>query len=468
MDDAVAASSARTDPAGNNAGGKEPDTHAVTHRSVLAIAVPMTLAFMTTPLLGFVDTTVIGRLGDATLLGGIAVGAVIFSILFNVFNFLRMGTTGLTAQASSAGNGEEVGAILLRTLLIGIVAGLAMIALGDSVLALALRYVDASPDVAAATTQYFDARIYSAPFSLCNFALLGWFLGRGRSGIGLALQTLLNGTNIVLSIWFVMGLGWGVSGVALATVLGEAVATIAGVALVLRQYGRSVATPFARIFDRTAFIRLVSINRDIMVRSMALILAYSFFTAQSAGQTTLILAANAVLLNFVTVAGHFLDGFAAAAEQLVGSAIGRRSRAMVNRAVKLTVLWGFGLGVAASLVLWSLGTFIIDFVTTSPDVRETAREYLIWAALTPIAGAVAFEFDGVFIGATWGRDMRNMMLVSLGISALVWWIAMPVWGNHGLWLAMIVFFSARGLTLMARYPACLERTLPAGGGAHRA
>jgi MATE family multidrug resistance protein len=442
-------------------GGMAAPGDRVTHRRVLAIALPMTLAFLSTPLLGFVDTTVIGRLGSATLLGGIAVGAIIFNVLFTVFNFLRMGTTGLTAQASGAGETREVSAILIRTLLVAAAAGLAMIALSAPLLETGLAWMGASDEVANATRDYFAIRIFSAPFALANYAVLGWFLGLGRAGIGLLLQTLLNGMNIVLNIWFVLGLGWGVAGVAWGTLIGEAVTAVAGLALIAWLGGRSLVTPLALVFDRASFLRLVSINRDIMVRSAALVFAFSFFTAESARQTDLILAANAVLMNFFMVASYFLDGFATAAEQLVGTAIGRRSRAMVKGAVRLTVLWGLGLGAATSVVLWLAGPAIIDFVTTAPDVRLVARQYLPWAALLPVVGALAFEFDGVYIGATWGREMRNMMLASLAVAGLVWWVAMPVIGNHGLWLALVTFLVARGLTLMARFPACLDRAFAA-------
>ncbi|VAW12755.1 DNA-damage-inducible protein F [hydrothermal vent metagenome] len=434
----------------------------VTHGRVLRIAVPMTLAFLSTPLVGLVDTIIIGRLGEVSLLGGIAVGAILFDVIFVVFNFLRMGTTGLTAQASGRDDRTEINAILFRTLAFAIAAAAVLIVVHKPALVFGLEVMEASPGVSAAASTYFTIRILAAPFELANYAILGWFLGLGRAGIGLALQTLLNGVNIGFSVWFVVGLDWGVEGVAWGTFIGQAVATVAGLALVTAIHGRSILVPWAVIFSADGFGRLLSINRDIMVRSAALIFAFGFFTVQGSRQSELILAANAVLMNFLMIAGYFLDGFATAAEQLVGTAIGRRSRAMVQRAVRLTVGWGIGLGGAASLVFLGLGPVFIDMITTSPEVRAAARQYLVWAALTPLAGVLAFEFDGVFIGATWGREMRNMMLVALAIGGVVWWLALPVLGNHGLWLALHAFLLARGLTLMARYPACLARAFPAG------
>ncbi|NND49809.1 MAG: MATE family efflux transporter [Rhizobiales bacterium] len=417
----------------------------------------MTLAYLSTPLLGFVDTTVIGRLGSAQLLGGIAIGAILFDFLFTVFNFLRMGTTGLTAQAIGAGERSEASAILWRTMIVAIAAGVAIIVFREPILAGGLAFMGGSAEVNRATTVYFDIRVLSAPLALANYAILGWFLGFGRAGIGLILQTLLNGTNIVLSVWFVLGLGWSIEGVAWATVIGELVGLLAGLGLIAIFYGRNAFAPVDRILNRDKFVRLFSLNRDIMIRSTALLFVFAFFTSEGARQGDLILAANAVLLNFFLVAGYFLDGFAVAAEQLVGTAIGARSRAMAQRAISLTVLWGVALGAFAAAFLFAAGPMIIDFVTTAPLVREAARAYLPWAAATPLIGALAFEFDGVYIGATWSVEMRNWMLASVAVAAIVWWIALPLMANHGLWLALLMFLGARGVTLALRCPVNLNR-----------
>jgi len=430
----------------------------VTHRRVLAIAVPMTLAYLSTPLLGFVDTTVIGRLGSAPLLGAVAVGAIIFDFVFTVFNFLRMGTTGLTAQALGAGNAAEANALLYRTLIIAGLGGLAIVALQAPILWIALLLMGANGEVNAGIAVYFTIRVFAAPFTLANYAILGWFLGLGRAGIGLLLQSFLNGLNIVLNTWFVLGLGWGVAGVAWGTAIGEAATAIVGLGLVATLYGRRALAPRSLVLDLARFRRLFALNRDIAVRSVALIFTFTFFMSQSARQTELVLAANAVLINFFWVAGYFLDGFAVAAEQLVGVAVGAGARAMAERAIRLTVGWGVGLGLATSAVLLLAGPFIIDFMTTAPEVRAAAREYLPWAAATPLIGAAAFEFDGVYIGATWTTEMRNWMLASVAAAGLVWWLAMPPLGNHGLWLALWVFLGARGLTLAWRCPGNLNRT----------
>ena len=434
-----------------------PAGKAVTHARVLRIALPMTLAYLSTPLLGFVDTAVIGRLGSAQLLGGIAIGSILFSFIFTIFNFLRMGTTGLTAQAEGAGETAETAAILWRTMIVGLAIGLAIIALSRPILAVGLAFMGGSAEVNRATAVYFDIRILAAPLTLANYAILGWFLGLGRAGIGLLLQTLLNGANMALSVWFVLGLGWSIEGVAWATLISELATVAAGLALIAILYRRRALAPAARVLDRVRFARLFSVNRDIMIRSTALLFVFAFFTSEGARQGDLILAANAVLMNFFLVAGYFLDGFAIAAEQLVGTAIGARSRAMARRAIRLTVLWGIALGAVTSAVLLATGPAIIDFVTTAPAVREAARLYLPWAALTPFVGALAFEFDGVYIGATWSAEMRNWMLASVAIAGVVWFFALPLFANHGLWLALVVFLGARGVTLALRCGGNLDR-----------
>lgn len=430
----------------------------VTHASVLRIAVPMTLAFLSTPLVGFVDTAIIGQLGDPSLLGGIAIGAIIFDFVFVMFNFLRMGTTGLTAQAFGGGNQAEIGAVLWRVLLVSAVAGISLVAFKSPIIVIGLYFMAGSAEVSDAASTYMDVRLLAGPLTLANYAILGWLLGLGRAGTGLALQTILNGVNIFASWWLVAGLGWGVAGAAWGSVAGEAAATVAGLALIARTKGGALRVSTATVFDGGKFLRLFSVNRDIMIRSGVLIFAFAFFTAQGARHSDLVLAINAVLMNFFMIAGFVLDGFATAAEQLVGTAIGRKSKAMAQRAVRLTVGWGVVLGGVVSAILFLAGPVIIDFVTISPDVRAGARVYLVWAALTPLAGAIAFEFDGVYIGATWSRQMRNMMLISLVAAGCVWWAALPALGNHGLWLALHTFLWVRGFTLMAAYPASLRRS----------
>ncbi|WP_289032782.1 MATE family efflux transporter [uncultured Roseibium sp.] len=419
----------------------------VTHRSVLAIAIPMTFAYLSTPILGVVDTAVIGRLGDAALVGGIAIGGVIFDLVFTTFNFLRSGTTGLTAQAMGAGNNSEIKATFLRALVIALFAGLAVILLQAPFLDLGLSFLGGSSEVQSATRRYFEIRIYSAPFLLANYAILGWFLGLGRAGTGLMLQLVLNGLNIGLSIFFVMGLGWSIEGVALATVLSEIAATLFGLILILRAVRGTSWPALADVFDRRLFLRMLAVNRDIMIRSFSLLFAFAFFTARSADQGDVMLASNAILEKFFIVGGYFLDGLATAAEQLVGRAIGARHRPAFDRTIRLTTVWSFVLAALLAIFYFIAGPALFDLMTISPDVREIGRIYLPWAALTPLFAVLAFQMDGVFIGATWSKDMRNMMLLSLAIYIAAFYALFPLLENHGLWLSLEIFLGLRGISL---------------------
>ncbi|MEX2318374.1 MAG: MATE family efflux transporter, partial [Bauldia sp.] len=257
-------------------------TFEVTHRAVLAIALPMTLAYLTTPLVGIVNLGAVGQLGDPAPVGGVAIGALVFDIVFLTFNFLRAGTTGLVAQALGAGNRREIAATLARALLLAVAIGLAVLALQQPLIVVAQYLIGGSDAVKAATRAYFDVRILSAPFALANYVILGWLIGLGRAGCGLALQIVLNGINIVLSIALVVGFGFGPAGVGWASFAAEAVTAAAGIVLALRLTERGIRPRLGDMLDRAAFRRMVAINRDIMIRTFALLIAFAFFTARSA------------------------------------------------------------------------------------------------------------------------------------------------------------------------------------------
>ncbi|MDG4905862.1 MATE family efflux transporter [Mesorhizobium sp. WSM4898] len=424
-------------------------TFIVTNRSVLAIAVPMTLAYLTTPLLGIVDTAVIGQFGDAALLGGLAAGALVFDVVFTTFNFLRSGTTGLVAQAFGRGDPLEEQAVLWRAVLIAVVAGVVLAALAPLFAVGGQWFMGAEPRVSAAMSVYIRIRLIAAPFSFINYAILGYVLGRGEGGIGLMLQAVLNGINILLCFLLGLELGWGVAGVAWATVTGEFLAMLLGLAIVLRRFRKLERPSRRRILDLPAYRRMLSLNRDIMIRSFSLLAAFALFTRQGAQFGTVTLAANAVLMNFFLVAGYFLDGFATAAEQLAGRAIGAHAATPFRQAVRLTLIWGFGLAAVASLILLTAGAQLVAMVTTAPEVRAVADTYLPWAAFTALSGVLAFQMDGVFIGATWSRDMRNMMLLSFLAFAAALITLAPAFGNNGLWAALHVFLLVRGFSLLA-------------------
>ena len=424
----------------------------VNNRMVLAIAVPMTLAFLTTPLLGLVDTAVVGRLGDAALIGGLAIAAILFDLVFTTFNFLRSATTGLVAQAMGRGDPTEEQAVFWRSLMIAIVAGIMIIIATPVLLMVGLGFMGANGEVAAAASSYLAIRALSAPAALANYAILGYVLGRGMGGTGLFLQTVINGTNIVLSIWFGLGLGYGLQGVALATVVAEIVGCATGFWIIHRRFDRSHGPSWKRIVDRPSIMKLMALNGDIMIRSFALIAAFAWFTRLGTGFGETTLAANAILMNFFMVAGYYLDGFATAAEQIAGRALGANNRPAFNKSVRLTLVWGFGLAGFTTVFFLIFGSTVIEWMTTLEPVRAEAGSYLFWAALTALSGVLAFEMDGVFIGATWSRDMRNMMLVSLALFIALSISMAGLWGNHGLWISLNIFLAARGFTLLAILP----------------
>lgn len=420
----------------------------VTNQMVLSIAVPMTLAFLTTPLLGITDTAVVGQLGDAALLGGLAIGALAFDVVFASFNFLRSSTTGLVAQAIGREDHGEEQAVFWRAFAIAVFVGAVLIAAAPVVIAAADWFVAPGPGVAEAMAAYIAIRVLSAPLALVNYALLGYVLGRGEGGTGLLLQFVLNGTNIALSIVLGLVLGWGIAGVAWGTVFGELAGFLVGAAIVLSRFRRAGPVPRERLTDLAAFLSALGINRDIMIRSFVLLGAFALLTRQGAQFGTVTLAANAVLMNFFFVAGYFLDGFATAAEQLTGRAIGARYAPAFHRAVSLTAWWGFGLAFVLVAFFLGLGTRLIALITTAEEVRAAAGSYLPWAAFTAVSGVLAFQMDGVFIGATWSRDMRNMMLLSFALYVAALWVLGSKFGNHGIWAALHVFLVARGFSLL--------------------
>lgn len=434
----------------------------VGHARVLAIAGPMTLANLTTPLLGVVGTAVIGQLGEAHLLGAVAISAVVFDGVFWLFGFLRMGTVALTAQALGAGDGIEQRAVLMRALVMAAGLGAVIILLQHTLADGAYRVMGASESVTEAARVYFHVRVFSAPFTLGNYAILGWLIGQARTGLALGLQVFINLVNMLATWLLVLVLDAGVAGAALGTLIAEGLGLAAGLAIAAFLLRGSLLPPLATVFDRARLTRMIVVNRDIMIRTAALITAFTFFTAQSARAGDTILAANAVLHNLVLVSAYFLDGFATAAEQLCGRAVGARDPRAFGRAVRLSILWGFALALVVAAVFLLAGPWLIALMTASPEVRAAAGAFLIFAALAPVAGVFAYAYDGIFIGATWTRDMRNLMLLSLAIYFAAWWALEPM-GNAGLWLSLLVFLAARGGLQALRYPALARATFGGAG-----
>jgi len=424
----------------------------VTHRLVLGIAVPMTLGFLTTPLLGLTDTAVVGHLGHPEALAGLAIGAILFDLIYGSLSFFRTSTTGLVAQAFGRGDEREQQAVFYRALVSAFALGLLMLALSPLILSFAPELMTGDAEVSAVTRQYFRIRVLTSPATFANFAILGFVLGRGKGSLALLLQIVLNGTNIVLAILFGLVLGWGVTGVALATAAAEVVGMIVGLVIVSRQVSLSHRPSRPDILDPNKLRQLFQLNADILIRSLILNGAFALLTRVGSSFGAVTLAANAVLMNIFMLSAFFLDGLAGAAEQLAGRAVGAGFRPAFDRTLRLTGFWSLAMAGMVGLFFIAFGQPMIHMLTTSPQVQETAATYLPWAALTGLTGALAFQMDGVFIGATWSREMRNMMVISFVIYCLSLAVTVPILGNHGLWLSLNLFLLMRGFFLAAMVP----------------
>jgi len=428
---------------------------------VLFIAWPIILSNLSTPLLGLVDTAVIGNLGDPALIGAIAVGAMIFGFIFWGFGFLRMGTTGLVAQANGAGDDDEARATFYRATILAAVIALMLLLLQKPLAMAAFSLIEGSDAVESAALTYFTIRIWGAPFSLLHLAVLGYLLGQGKSTWILWLQLLLNGTNIVLDVVFVVFLGWEVAGIAAATLIAEIVAASFGLFLVLRHmrmaYG-SGSVKWTQLKDIPALVRMLNVNGDIMIRTLCLIFAFAWFTNEGAKTGDVLLATNAILMQFVSFSAFFLDGYALAAESLVGVAVGARNEDQYS----LTLRYICELGFANSLILSGLffiaGPFVIDLLTNVPEVREASRVYLVWAVAAPVISLWCYLLDEVFIGATCTREMRNAMIISLAAFLAGWYLLTGPFGNHGLWMSLQLYFIARALSLAWYLPNVSAQT----------
>jgi MATE family multidrug resistance protein len=431
-------------------------TYGITHKRVLSIALPIVISNATVPILGAVDTGVIGQLGGAVPIGAVGIGAIILGALYWIFGFLRMGTVGLTSQALGAGDAQEVRALFFRSAGIGVLAGLAFIIFQIPIFAGAFWIAPASTQVESLARDYMSIRVWSAPAAIAIYGLSGWLIAQERTRAVLMIQLFMNVTNIILDFWFVLGLGLGVEGVAVATLIAEWGGLALGLYL-CRQVFRGLALSWwQQIANRRRVIYMMQVNGDILIRSVLLqagFVSFLFFGAELGDVT---LAANQVLLQFVYLASYAMDGFVFAAESLVGQAMGARAVAQLRRGASVAAVWAFGTAFALAAGFWIMGPFVIDVMAKDPAVQQAARLYLPHMVAAPLLGALAWMLDGVFIGATRTKDMRNMMVLSfLGYCGLVL-LLLPSFGNHGLWMAMNGFFVLRGVSLALRYPA-LER-----------
>ena len=418
------------------------------------------LSNVSVPLVGIVDTTVVGHLPNPVFIGAVALGAVVFSFLYWGFGFLRMGTTGLVAQDFGTQDYDELRATLVRSMILAGSLGIAILIVRDAVSEIAFWALEGGAMVEGFAKQYYAVRVFAAPAALFNYVILGFVIGVQNTRAALALLLILNLTNVFLDVIFVMGFGWGVEGVAAASVISEYIAAAVGVVLIRRILleigGRWQSY---RLLDRPRLRRLLTVNLNIFVRTLCLIFAFFHFTSTGARLGDIVLAANAVLMNLHTFMAYSLDGFAHAVEALAGNAYGARNRKAFQQVVLASTACAVLVALGFCVVYGLFGTSFVAMVTGIPAVRATAGEYLPWLVIAPMISVWSFQLDGIFIGTTRAVAMRNAMLLSLGIFLAAVWLLLPLWGNHGLWAALMIFMAMRAVTLGFWYPR-IVRDLP--------
>ncbi|TCS62937.1 MATE family efflux transporter [Varunaivibrio sulfuroxidans] len=431
------------------------------NRRIWSLAGPIILSNVSVPLLGAVDTAVAGRLPGPQAIGAVAIGALVFNFIYWGFGFLRMGTSGFTAQAKGAGDHDEVRAVLARAVILALALGVGVTLLQVPIAELAFGLIKTGHEVETMARTYVAVRIWGAPAALVNYAFLGWFIGMQNTRAALYLQVAMNLLNVALDILFVPVMGMGVEGIAVATLISEICAALLAL-WIIRAPLRALGGVWVRrrIFDLAQLRRMAAVNGDIFVRTLGLIGAFALFTAMSARMGAMVLAANTILLNFQSIMAYALDGFAHAAEALSGLFVGARDRTRFRRAVKVSSLWAFAFALVFSAFYAVMGPSLIALMSTDAQVRETAGRYLPWLAASPLISVWSFQLDGIFIGATRTRALRNAMVASVIVYAACVFYFMDMLGNHGLWLAFMVLMVLRAVTLLIPYPALVRSISP--------
>ena len=422
------------------------------NRDVWRIAAPMILSNVSVPLLGMVDTGVTGHLDDAVYLGAVAIGSTIFGFIYAGFNFLRMGTTGITAQCFGAGDHDGLRVSLGQSLIVATTIAIGLIVMQAPIGAFSMYLLGPEAEIATHAVRYFDIRIWSAPATLANYALIGWFLGLQNARVPLYIVLAINLVNIVLDLLFVLVLGMKVEGVAAASVIAEFTGLLVGGMYALswlrQRGGHMVRSRLTTPGEYTAFF---SVNGHLLVRTMALMFSFAFLTAAGARLGSLVLAANAVLMNLVHLMSFALDGFAHAAEALVGKAVGARNGPALRRSVSLTLQWSLYVSMGFSIAYLLTGGAFVRLLTDIPEVVATSRMYLPWLIVLPVVAVWSYLYDGVFVGATRAREMRDIMLVSSFLVFVPAWYVFRPLENHGLWLALTLFLASRGIGMHYYY-----------------
>ena len=422
------------------------------NKQILSLAIPNTISNLSVPMLSAVDTALMGRLENEQYLGAIAIGGIIFSFVYWGFGFLRMGVTGLTAQAYGAKDAKESTLILKRAAIVGLLIGLLLIVVQPLIAALSFYLMDAGAEVEQLARSYFHIRIYAAPATLTLHVFHGWFLGMQNAKYPMFLAIVVNLLNLVLNLIFVKVLMMTSDGVALGTVIAQYFGLLCTVGLFLRKYRHLWdGWHLKGVLNLPALKRFFRISGDIFIRTLSVLFCHAFFTSKAAALSDTALAINTILLQFIHILAYGIDGFAFAVESLVGRYKGAREITNLKRSVRYSFWWVLLLSAGFSLVFGLLGTKLLYFFTNKTDLLIGARPYLIWIAIAPPINSVAYIWDGVFIGATASTPMRNSMLASM-VVFLFAYVLLKGLGNHGLWLALTLFSIARGATLTALAP----------------
>lgn len=418
------------------------------HKQVLMLAIPMVLSNITVPLLGLVDAAVIGHLEHAWYLGGVALGSTMISVTFWLLGFLRMSTTGLTAQAYGANNSRQLGLVFSQGMSMALVFAFLFLVLHQQAAELIFSFSDASEQVKQFGAQYFAIRAWSAPAALANFVILGWLLGTQNAKAPMWMVIIANVVNIVLDILFVIGFGWKVEGAALASVIADYTGMSFGLYCVWGKWrAERLPSVLLLIKDTTQGLsRFVKLNRDIFLRSLCLQATFTFMTFQGASFGDEIVAANAVLMSFLMMISYGMDGFAYAMEAMVGKAIGAKDKQQLNQSLIGTFFWSLVICLSLTLVFAMAGSSLIGMITDIPQVHTIALEFLPWLIAMPLVSMWCFLLDGIFIGATKGSEMRNSMFISTCIFFVIFYWSAD-YQNHALWLAMLSFMAVRGISL---------------------
>ena len=423
------------------------------NKQIIRLAVPNIISSLSVPILGAVDIALMGRQESAQHLGAVAIGVAIFNMLYWGFGFLRMSTIGLTAQAHGANHQRESILILTRGLFVALVVSAVLILMQSFIARISFYLIDASTEVERLARQYFYIRIYAAPAALSVFVFHGWFLGVQNARYPMVITILMSVLNIGLNLFFVKAMGLKSNGIALGTVIAQYLGLACAVIFYLRKYGDLLeGWDLKEALFLPDLKRFFAISGDIFIRTLCLVFSHTFFTAKSAAVSDTILAVNTILLQFIYFLAYTVDGFAIAAESLIGKYKGAADTRNLRVAVRYVFIWGLCLAAVFSLTYGLLGHSLLYVFTNKSDLVKQALPYLIWVALTPIINAVAYLWDGIFIGATASKPLRNAMIVSTFVVFFPAYYLLKPLGNHGLWLALMLYSVARGLTLTTLAP----------------